>query len=76
MDAILDGEAVTAEAVIITGPRRGQFVKLTDETASLDDPAVEAALSNLVTAFEELVQNARRRRRGRGVAGRSASAAG
>ena len=59
MNATMNRDGGVAEAVIISGPRRGQFVTLADETASLDDPAVEAALGNLVTAFEELVQNVR-----------------
>lgn len=56
MSATIDHQEEPAEAVIISGPRRGEFVTFSDETK---DPAVEAAFRNLVEAFEELVQNVR-----------------
>ena len=50
-----DDEVV--EAIIISGPRRGEFISLPDGELADDNPALEAAMHQLADAMESLVSN-------------------
>ncbi len=52
--------AETTEAVIISGPRKGTFVRFDEETlAALDLQALGAALDEIIVAFDGVLKEIR-----------------